>query len=97
MEKDDFEKLMAGAQDALAYAEGDRSRGVAHSVSTVDVAAIRKKLDLSQAQFADTFGLEKSAVQEWEHGRRRPDRAARVLLRVIERNPQAVKDALRPE
>jgi putative transcriptional regulator len=97
MKKDDFEKLMAGAQDALAYAEGDMSRGVAHSVSTVDVVAIRKKLDLSQAQFADTFGLEKSAVQECEHGRRRPDRAARVLLRVIERSPQAVKDALRPE
>jgi putative transcriptional regulator len=97
MKKDDFEKLMAGAQDALAYAEGDKSRGIAHSVSTVDVVAIRKKFDLSQAQFAETFGLEKSALQEWEHGRRRPDRAARVLLRVIERNPQAVKDALRPE
>jgi len=97
MKKDDFEKLMAGATEALAYAEGDKSRGVAQSVSTVDVAAIRKKLDLSQAQFAITFGLEKTAVQEWEHGRRRPDRAARVLLRVIERNPEAVKEALRSE
>ena len=95
MRKDHFDQLMAGAGDALAYAQGDTSRGVTHSVATVDVAAIRKKLDLSQAQFADTFGLEKSAVQEWEHGRRRPDRAARVLLRVIERNPEAVKDALR--
>ena len=94
MRKDNFEKLIAGAEDALAYARGDKSRGVTHSVPAVDVAAIRKKLDLSQAQFAETFGLEKSAIQEWEHGRRRPDRAARVLLRVIERNPNAVKDAL---
>ena len=95
MRKDDFDKLMAGANDALAYAQGDTSRGVTHSVSVIDVAAIRKKLNLSQAQFADTFGLEKSAVQEWEHGRRHPDRAARVLLRVIDRDPEAVKNALR--
>jgi hypothetical protein len=57
--QDDFEKLMVGAQDALAYADGDKSRGVAHPVSPVDVAAIRKQLELSQAQFSDMFWLKK--------------------------------------
>ena len=63
MRKDDFEKLMAGAEDALAYAQGDKSRGVAHSVSTVDVAASSNKPDSGHAEIAE-FGLEKSAKQK---------------------------------
>ena len=34
------------------------------------------------------------ALQEWEQGRRVPDRAARVLLTVIDREPEAVVRAL---
>ena len=49
---------------------------------------------MSQAKFAKSFGLELSTVQNWEHGRRRPEGAARVLLRVIEREPEAVQRAL---
>jgi putative transcriptional regulator len=54
-----FEKIMAGMEDALAYAEGDATRGVAHKVEIheVDVAALRKRLGLSQVRFADTFGF----------------------------------------
>lgn len=99
MAKEAFDKIMAGLEDALAYAEGDKSRGVerAVDVSAVDVTAIRKKLRLSQARFAASFGLEKSAVQDWEQGRRRPDRAARTLLKVIESEPEAVRRALARE
>jgi hypothetical protein len=31
-------------------------------------------------------------LEAWEQGRRQPDPAASVLLRVIERNPKAVED-----
>ena len=41
-----------------------------------------------------SFGLDVRAVQEWEQGRRVPDRAARVLLTVIDREPEAVVRAL---
>ena len=33
-------------------------------------------------------------LQDWEQGRREPEGIARIYLRVIERNPQAVLDAL---
>ncbi len=52
--------------------------------------ALRKRMKLSRQRFADTFGLDVRAVQEWEQGRRVPDRAARVLLTVIDRDPEAV-------
>ena len=58
------------------------------------ILALRKRMKLSRQKFADRFGLDARAVQDWEQGRRVPDRAARVLLTVIERNPKAVEKAL---
>lgn len=58
------------------------------------ILALRKRMKLSRRKFADRFGLDTRAVQEWEQGRRVPDRAARVLLTVIERDPEAVARAL---
>jgi putative transcriptional regulator len=57
---------------------------------TVDIARTRARLGLSQAAFARSFGLDLDAVQAWEQGRRRPDRAARILLTVISREPALV-------
>lgn len=97
MGKAAFERIMAGLEDAVAYADGDKARGVEHAVTveTVDVPAIRKKLGLSRPKFAARFGLDARAVQDWEQGRRQPDRAARVLLKVIEQNPEAVAAVVR--
>ena len=49
---------------------------------------------LSQRRFAQRFGLDVTAVHAWEQGRRHPDRAARILLAVIAREPEAVRRAL---
>ncbi len=58
------------------------------------IRALRKRLRLTRKQFAERFGLDARAVQDWEQGRRVPDRAARVLLTVIDREPEAVVRAL---
>ena len=54
------------------------------------ILALRKRLGLSRQKFADRFGLDARALQGWEQGRRVPDRAARVLLTVIDSDPEAV-------
>jgi putative transcriptional regulator len=59
-----------------------------------NVKKIREKLGLSQAEFAQRFELDVRAVQDWEQDRRRPDRAAKVLLRVIDADPEGVVHAL---
>lgn len=59
-----------------------------------DVRAIRARTGLSRSKFAGRFGLDPRAVQDWEQGRRAPDRAARVLLLTIDRHPEAVVDTL---
>ena len=62
----------------------------------VEVADIRARLELSQAAFAKSFGLDLGVVQAWEQKRRRPDRCARILLAVIAKEPEAVRRALTP-
>lgn len=61
------------------------------------ILTLRRRLKLSRRKFADRFGLDMRAVQDWEQGRRTPDRAARVLLTVIDCNPDAVVQALTQE
>jgi putative transcriptional regulator len=60
----------------------------------VDVKSIRETLGLSQEAFARRFGLDLATVRNWEQNRSRPDTAARVLLRTIEKEPDAVTRAL---
>lgn len=83
MTKQAFDSIMAGLEDALAYAKGDRRRGKAHvaQVPAVDVRKARRKLGMSQDRFAASFGVSVATVRNWEQGRRRPEGAARVLLR----------------
>lgn len=96
MDKDAFDSIMRGAQQALAYAKGSRDGFVVHRVHVprkVNVKAIRRRLGMTQHQFAATFGFAERTLKSWESGERQPESAARVLLRVIERNPAAVLDA----
>lgn len=96
MSKETFERLKEGLEDAIAYMEGDKSRGRTHTVMVpvVDVRAVRGKLGMSQAAFARRFGISAATLRNWEQGRRRPEGPARVLLQVIDKEPEAVMRAL---
>ncbi len=60
----------------------------------VDVRAIRDRLGLTQLEFAARFGLDRRRRAELGTGPTRPDRNARILLRVIAHRPGAVEQAL---
>ena len=59
-----------------------------------DVAGIRERLGLTQDEFAQAFNIPIGTLRDWEQRRKRPDAPARALLRVIEREPEAVRRAL---
>ena len=79
---------------------GKRLIGAMREVQALEFARrvreVREGLGLSQSQFALQFGLSVRSLQEWEQARRLPDAAVLTYLRVIERNPKAVRSALRP-
>src|SRR5208283_6071746 len=63
----------------------------------IDVKAIRKRVKMSQAEFSQTYGISKRALQEWEQGGRQPDSATRAYLTVIAKEPAVVRRALARE
>jgi putative transcriptional regulator len=96
MTKRAFEKIKAGLEGARGYLDGsaDKRRYRVHVPETVNVKKIRARLGLSQQAFAATYGFALSAVRDWEQGRRRPERSARILLKIVQNDPDAVTRAL---
>ena len=82
--------------EVLAHVRGDTDLPcrIVDDPTAERIRALRKRMRLSRRKFADRFGLDARALQDWEQGRRVPDRSARVLLTVIDREPEAVERAL---
>lgn len=80
--------------DATTEAEIERQAAFDDAEAAQDAAAwvrrVRRRAGLSQAEFARHIGISVATVRDWEHGRRSPQGAARALLRVIDRLPEAV-------
>jgi len=89
-----FDSLMRGLDDVEAYFQGRREGFRVHVPEQVDVKSIRKRLNMTQARFSQSFGFSLDAVKHWEGGRRTPEASARAFLTVISRDPKAVVRAL---
>ena len=89
-------RILQGAREALAFAKGDAETTdyVIHVPATVNVRAIRKKLGLSQAAFAARYGFSIGRVRDWEQGRSNIDTPSRILLTVLDKEPEAIERAL---
>lgn len=91
------EEIIQGLQEALEYSRGNREGYRAHRVRVpdkVDVRGVRSGLHMTQEEFADRFGFSVYSVRNWEQGRRKPEGPARILLTIIEREPEAALRAL---
>ena len=89
------ERIIKSAEEALAFAKGRNAPGTkTHIPPEIDVRRIRRKVSMSQGEFAAHFGVSVRTVQDWEQGRRVPSGASRSFLTVIDREPEAVHRAL---
>lgn len=86
------EALLEGLEEARAWRRGD----LALETVNVDpmpasrIRAIRKKVAASPREFETRFGIPAATLNNWEQGRRKPDPAGRLLLRVIDAAPDLV-------
>jgi putative transcriptional regulator len=80
--------------DATTEAEIERQAAFDDAEAAKDAAAwvrrVRRRAGLSQAEFARRIGISIATVHGWEKGKLVPQGAARALLRVIDRVPEAV-------
>ncbi len=92
MQPKDFDALIAGLGDALAFAKGEATDVRVHRVQ-VDrgfIAEARIKAGLTQEEFAIATGASLGTVRKWERGERSPSGAARMLVRIMARAPNLV-------
>jgi putative transcriptional regulator len=90
-------KIVQGAEEIVAFLNGE---GPARTYEVqlpfaVDVKGVRARTGLTQLQFAERFGFSLAAVRHWEQGTRMPEKAARILLTLIDKHPDFVREALR--
>ena len=78
--------------DARPLTEADLTR----MKRTPQARIIRRALGLSQEDFAARYHIPLGTLRDWEQGRVEPDQAARAYLTVIAREPETVRDALKP-
>ena len=92
MKDEHFKGIVAGLENAIAFVQGDSTRG--RVAAGPDVKAIRAKTRLSQAKFADKLRVPVATVRDWEQHRRSPDAPARTLLGMVDADPKAALDLI---
>ena len=58
------------------------------------IKALRQRLGMTQAEFAEAYRLPVTTLRDWEQRRATPDAPARALLLAIERDPQLMRRLL---
>lgn len=83
-----------GLKVTVTYVSSGNSAGRQPRVKVppVNVAALRAKTGLSQFEFAQSIGVPKGTLLNWEQGRREPTGPAQVLLAILAKKPSLVKD-----
>jgi putative transcriptional regulator len=94
MNDKDFKKLVESVKQMGSIMRGENIPHRRTVLTTVDVKALRERLSLTQNQFSSMIGVSIKTLQNWEQGRREPEGPAKALLRVVEKEPQAVLNAL---
>ncbi|RWX75890.1 helix-turn-helix domain-containing protein [Neorhizobium lilium] len=87
--------LKEGLDEALAWKRGE----IILETVTIDpmsaerIRAIRKNVAKSAKEFERRFGIPAATINNWEQGRRSPDPAGRLLLKILEAHPEIVEEA----
>ena len=86
-------KAEQGVEEALSYMSGKREgfRVTEVEAPQVDFKVIRQRLEMTQTQFAEAFGIPLATLKNWEQGHRQLEGVARLFFRLIERNPTEMK------
>ena len=60
-----------------------------------DIAALRRFVGLTQADFARAIGISVHTLRNWEQGRIQPEGPAVALLRIAARHPRIIRENIK--
>ncbi len=90
-----FQELLKSVAEVRDIKAGRRKPSRVIQFNPLEVKAIRKRLHVSQAQFAYLIGISPATLRNWEQGRTYPEGPARALLKVAAKQPEFILQALR--
>lgn len=88
-EKSLGEELLDAVQEALDSPQSGRTVR-----SAFDVKGLRKKLHLTQREFASMYHINLETLRNWEQDKRIPDLTSIAFLTCIEKSPATIKNLL---
>lgn len=94
MKKELFDELLESVKQGGKILQGKMKPSRRFKINNPDVKLIRKQYGLSQDKFAVLLGISVATLRNWEQGRRKPEGAARVLLCIAAKHPEAVLDTV---
>jgi len=90
MDKEKFNELLNSVQEAGKIIRGELKASREFEFDEPDVKAIREHIGFSQSKFAILIGVNIRTLQNWEQGHRHPTGPAKVLLRLVQADPESV-------
>ena len=79
------QEIIASLKEAIAWAGGENvpARTATLQVPMTGVRAVRRRLGLSQSEFAAKFGFQPATLKNWEQGRTRPSKQFWPALKLL--------------
>lgn len=91
-------RMNARRIDATAEADIAKQKLTDDNAAMQDAAKfarrVRRRLGFSQTEFAERIDVSLDTIRNWEQGKRSPTGAAKALLKVLDRAPEAALAAL---
>ncbi len=90
MKNELFNELLTSIQEAGKIMRGELKASRQYEFEEPDVKLIREHIGFSQSKFAALIGVSLRTIQNWEQGHRHPTGPAKVLLRLVQSDPESV-------
>ncbi|MBF0199295.1 MAG: helix-turn-helix domain-containing protein [Planctomycetes bacterium] len=94
MDDDLFKEFVNSCEEHIEIAQGKKEAYKRTVIAKSDVKGIRGKLKITQERFAQLLGVSVWTLRNWEQGRRAPEGAAVTVLKIAEREPEALLRAM---
>ncbi|GMO12071.1 MAG: helix-turn-helix domain-containing protein [Rickettsiales bacterium] len=92
MSKKIFNDIMEGLNEIIRLQNGEDTGAIVHKPT--EIKKIREKYNLSQSKFAKEFGFNVQTIRSWEQYKRIPDNSSKILLKIIDKYPNVVREAV---
>ena len=89
-----FESIKQGLSEAIEFAEGKDIEARVFKPIEIDIKSLRKRVKMTQIEFASAFGISVATLRHWERGDRTPRGPALVLLNLVDKAPQTILNVL---